>query len=157
MTDKKAKAKFLAAKTDLEREKVMEANLAETISQMDAEHRQAHAQIGELCVAYSQLAISGSFAGYLVSLINVLEMRYEARKAEAAPLDELEDSLASIKELKAKYDLVSATVRDSIRRRRRKIKPRKIKPSAHSGSGQPGTSVGAVTREVKKALRWLTS
>ncbi len=89
----------------------MNNNLRTTIERVDDLRRDGQKKIEELCVVYNGLAITGGFSGYLASLLELLKMRYEARRRANAEKDEMDMLHRSIEQLGAKHDLITATVR----------------------------------------------
>jgi hypothetical protein len=105
--DQDAKRDFEAAKSVVEQMRVIERALTATITNMDRRRQAAQRKVEDLCGSFNSLAISGSFAGRLASMIKLLQIRYETRKHQAAPLDELDSLERSIKQLRSMYNVLS--------------------------------------------------
>jgi hypothetical protein len=76
-----------------------------------AGHEAARRELNELCVRYNGLSISGAFAKFLRSMIEILEVRAEERRMAGAPVDEQDSLVQAIRMLGEKYDRVTADVR----------------------------------------------
>jgi hypothetical protein len=66
--------------------------------------------LNQLCVRYNELSISGAFAGFLKSMIEILAARAEERKRAGALPDEQDSLVQAIEMLGDKYERITANL-----------------------------------------------
>jgi hypothetical protein len=86
------------------------------IERVKRDHEVAQREMNELCVRYNGLSISGAFAKFLKSMIEILEARAEERRIAGAPEDEQDTLVRAIRMISGKYDRVTADVRFHVSR-----------------------------------------
>ncbi|TFK49481.1 hypothetical protein OE88DRAFT_1713641 [Heliocybe sulcata] len=106
ITDKAARARFKSAKTASEDLEVMKQEMEKTIRSYEEAIRKDQEQLGALCLRYSHLALSGSFAGVISSTIRVLKMRLEDMKRKGQSKDAQDRMSGNIKILEKKLHII---------------------------------------------------
>ncbi|TFK49482.1 hypothetical protein OE88DRAFT_430304 [Heliocybe sulcata] len=107
ITDEAAKARFEGAETQSQELEVVKKYMEKTIHSYEEAIRNDQEQLGALCVRYSQLALSGSFAGVIDSTIRVLKTRLEDMKREGQSNGAQERMIRNITVLEKKLQVIT--------------------------------------------------
>ncbi|KAJ3757824.1 hypothetical protein EV361DRAFT_283003 [Lentinula raphanica] len=89
VVDEDAKKRYNEAKTEAERLAVVMEGVEKKIAALEQEIVDLEKELSELCDKYNQLALSGSFIGYISSAIRLLKLREETMKKEGADAESL--------------------------------------------------------------------
>ncbi|KAJ3862974.1 hypothetical protein EV359DRAFT_4987, partial [Lentinula novae-zelandiae] len=80
VVDEDAKKRYDEAKTEADRIAIVMECVEKNIIALEKEIIDLEKQLPELCEKYNQLALSGSFIGYITSAIRLLKLRQETMK-----------------------------------------------------------------------------
>lgn len=106
--DEAAKARFNGAQTVSQKLEVMKSELEKMMQTYEEAIRKDEEQIGTLCLRYSQLALSGSFTGVILSTIRVLKYRLEDMKRKGQSQDAQDKMASNIAMLDKKLQVIRA-------------------------------------------------
>ncbi|KAJ3933475.1 MAG: hypothetical protein NXY57DRAFT_17494 [Lentinula lateritia] len=102
VVDEDAKRRYDEAKTEADRIAIVMEGVEKNIIALEKEIVDLEKQLSELCEKYNQLALSGSFIGYITSAIRLLKLRQETMKKEGADAESLQRMADRIKRLEHK-------------------------------------------------------
>jgi hypothetical protein len=133
--DDEAKQKFTAAQSKADAITSQKQNIEQAIQKFKEEVRQHEVHLGELCLQFQDLALSGSFSGHLASAIRMLVVRLETMKSSGSDSDSIGRMEERIESLRKRYDIVEkarGSTQSSFR----------IKGSSGGGTNGPPGSAG---------------
>ncbi|KIK53796.1 hypothetical protein GYMLUDRAFT_178498 [Collybiopsis luxurians FD-317 M1] len=102
-TDEGAKKRYDDAKTEAEKIEILMEGVEKEIQGLEQDIIDLEKELGDLCERYNDLALSGSFSGYISSAIRLLKLREQSMKKEGATPDALQrmaDRIASLEKKK---------------------------------------------------------
>lgn len=104
--DDEAKQKFTAAQSQAGMITSQKQQIEQAIQRFEEEVRQHEEHLGELCLQFQDLALSGSFSGHLASAIRMLEVRLETMKSSGSDSASIERMEERIESLRKRYNIV---------------------------------------------------
>jgi multidrug resistance efflux pump len=107
VVDESAKAAFEQAKQSFGEAEATKMRLEEAIRELDTEIKDAGSELLNLCQAYGEVALVGSFGSYLQSNIQILSLRLQTKVKESAPQAEIDRLKSSLEVMNLKYEVVS--------------------------------------------------
>ncbi|KAJ3727369.1 hypothetical protein DFJ43DRAFT_1041170 [Lentinula guzmanii] len=90
VVDEDAKKRYNEAKTEADRIAIVMEGVQKKVEALETEIVSLEKELSELCDKYNQLALSGSFIGYISSAIRLLKLRQETMKKEGADAESLQ-------------------------------------------------------------------
>ncbi|KAJ4000672.1 hypothetical protein F5050DRAFT_1803869 [Lentinula boryana] len=102
VVDEDAKRRYNEAKTEAERIAIVMEGVQKKVEALEQEIVSLEKELSELCDKYNQLALSGSFIGYISSAIRLLKLREETMKKEGADAESLKRMADRIERLENK-------------------------------------------------------
>ncbi|KAL0572166.1 hypothetical protein V5O48_009794 [Marasmius crinis-equi] len=104
--DEDAERRFKQANSEAEKTSILMEGVQNTIRELEREIADLENELSELCDRYNDLAISGSFTGYISSAIRLLKTREQTMKKEGAAPDALDRMADRIWSLENKRNIV---------------------------------------------------
>lgn len=106
------KAKFENAKGAKERAKQLEDQIMETKAKLQDRIRKATNDLGDLVERYSNLSLSGSFAGQVEKAVQMLEQNLQTMREGGASQQTIEKVQQSLNSMQAKLEVLKTTKRE---------------------------------------------
>jgi hypothetical protein len=106
IVDEEARQKFNAAQSETEKIAIKKEQIKQAIQTFEAELRQHEERLGQLCLQFQELALSGSFSGYLTSAIRMLDVRLAKMKSSGSDSDSIQRMEERIDSLRKQYKVV---------------------------------------------------
>jgi hypothetical protein len=106
IVDDEAKQKFTAAQSKADSITFHKQQIELAIQRFDEELRQHEEHLGQLCLQFQELALSGSFSGHLASAIRMLQVRLATMKSSGSDSASIEQMEERIESLQKRYDIV---------------------------------------------------
>uniref|UniRef100_A0A0W0FTY7 AIG1-type G domain-containing protein n=1 Tax=Moniliophthora roreri TaxID=221103 RepID=A0A0W0FTY7_MONRR len=114
--DQAAKERYDEATNEADRIAALMEGVKMRISELEKDILDLEEELSELCERYNNLALSGSFIGYISSAIHLLKLREETMKKERASEEALSRMAQRIKLLENKKKVVEDAQKSRLRR-----------------------------------------
>jgi hypothetical protein len=106
IVDDEAKQKFDAAYSQTDKIMLQQQQIKKAIQRFEKEVQQREEHLGQLCLQFQGLALSGSFSGHLAAAIRMLEVRLATMKNSGSDPDSIKRMEERIESLGKRHDIV---------------------------------------------------
>ncbi|KAJ8517636.1 hypothetical protein ONZ45_g5212 [Pleurotus djamor] len=110
--DQAAKAKYDEAKRKEGEKAASKLQIADTLANIQVAMDGYEEDLSDLCAKFNDLALSGSFVGYMTPAIAMLQMRYDTLVQQGAEPDALSRMSASVQSLEKKKKVVEEAMKE---------------------------------------------
>jgi seryl-tRNA synthetase len=108
IVDGESKQKFDAAHSEIDKIILQKQKIQQVIQRFEEELRQHDEHLGQLCLQFQGLALSGSFSGHLAAAIRMFEVRLTTMKKAGSDLDSIGQMEKRIESLRKQHDNVQS-------------------------------------------------
>jgi hypothetical protein len=106
IVDDEAKQKFDAAYSQTDKIVLQQQQIKEAIQKFEKELQQRELYLGQLCLQFQGLALSGSFSSHIGAAIRMLKVRLATMKSSGSDPDSIKRMEERIESLSKRYDIV---------------------------------------------------